>query len=81
MRWLSTDRCDELLRLGTLTQHRKLESTLAQFLGTEDAITFGMGFATNALNIASIVGKVSSDDETHPSLIWHVLRAGMLDSE
>lgn len=44
---------------GTLAQHRKLESLLAQFLGTEDAIAFGMGFATNALNIPSIVGKVN----------------------
>jgi 7-keto-8-aminopelargonate synthetase-like enzyme len=39
-------------------QHRKLESLLAEFLGTEDAIAFGMGFATNALNIPSLVGKV-----------------------
>ena len=39
-------------------QHRKLESLLAQFLGTEDAIAFGMGFATNALNIPTLVGKV-----------------------
>jgi serine palmitoyltransferase len=45
--------------LGTLLQHRKLESLLAEFLGTEDAIAFGMGFATNALNIPSIVGKVN----------------------
>jgi serine palmitoyltransferase len=39
-------------------QHRKLESLLAEFLGTEDAIAFGMGFATNALNIPTLVGKV-----------------------
>lgn len=44
--------------VGSLSQHRKLESLLAQFLGTEDAIAFGMGFATNALNIPSLVGKV-----------------------
>lgn len=43
---------------GTLMQHQKLESLLAQYLGTEDAIAFGMGFATNALNIPSLVGKV-----------------------
>jgi serine palmitoyltransferase len=45
--------------LGSLSQHRKLESLLAEFLGTEDAIAFGMGFATNALNIPSLVGKVN----------------------
>ncbi len=44
---------------GTLSQHRKLEELLSKFLGTEDAIAFGMGFATNALNIPSIVGKVN----------------------
>jgi serine palmitoyltransferase len=44
--------------LGMLMQHRKLESLLSEFLGTEDAITFGMGFATNALNIPTLVGKV-----------------------
>ncbi len=53
----------ELFILGTLIQHRKLESLLAEFLGTEDAIAFGMGFATNALNIPSIVGKVNKDKE------------------
>jgi 7-keto-8-aminopelargonate synthetase-like enzyme len=47
--------------LGTLRQHEKLESLLSEFLGTEDAIAFGMGFATNALNIPSIVGKVNND--------------------
>ena len=46
---------------GSLAQHRKLESLLAQFLGTEDAIAFGMGFATNALNIPSLVGKVNNN--------------------
>ena len=40
-------------------RHRKLESLLSEFLGTEDAIAFGMGFATNALNIPSLVGKVN----------------------
>ncbi|CAF0738308.1 unnamed protein product [Rotaria sordida] len=57
---------------GTLTQHRKLESLLAEFLGTEDAITFGMGFATNALNIPSLVGKgclILSDELNHTSLV------------
>jgi serine palmitoyltransferase len=40
-------------------RHRKLESLVSEFLGTEDAIAFGMGFATNALNIPSLVGKVN----------------------
>lgn len=48
-----------LLLTGTLKKHRDFESLLARFLGTEDAIAFGMGFATNALNIPSLVGKVN----------------------
>ncbi|CAF1362106.1 unnamed protein product [Adineta ricciae] len=57
---------------GTLTQHRKLESLLAEYLGTEDAIAFGMGFATNALNIPTLVGKgclILSDELNHASLV------------
>lgn len=57
---------------GTLTQHRKLETLLAEYLGTEDAIAFGMGFATNALNIPSLVSKgclILSDELNHTSLV------------
>lgn len=57
---------------GTLAHHRQLESLLSEYLGTEDAIAFGMGFATNALNIPSIVGKgclILSDELNHTSLV------------
>jgi len=37
---------------------RELEQLLAEFLGVESAITFGMGFATNSMNIPALVGKV-----------------------
>ena len=43
--------------LGTMAIHRQLESLVAEFLGTEDAITFGMGFATNSMNIPALMGK------------------------
>ena len=43
--------------LGTMDIHRELEDLVAEFLGTEDAITFGMGFATNSMNIPSLMGK------------------------
>ena len=39
--------------------HRELEQTVAEFLGVEDAVTFGMGFATNSMNLPCLVGKVS----------------------
>ena len=40
--------------------HKELESVVAQFIGAEAAITFGMGFATNSMNIPALVGKVLS---------------------
>ena len=41
--------------------HRELEDLVAEFLGTEDAITFGMGFATNSMNIPALMGKGAGD--------------------
>jgi len=38
--------------------HKELEEVVAQFIGVEAAITFGMGFATNSTNIPTLVGKV-----------------------
>jgi len=37
----------------------ELEKLVAQFVGVESAIVFGMGFATNSMNIPALVGKVS----------------------
>jgi len=36
----------------------KLEKLVAEFVGVESAIVFGMGFATNSMNIPALVGKV-----------------------
>ena len=58
--------------LGVLKLHVELEELLARFLGVDDAITFGMGFATNALNIPALVGKnclILSDELNHTSLV------------
>jgi len=58
--------------LGTMEIHRQLESLVAEFLGTEDAITFGMGFATNSMNIPALMGKgtlIISDQLNHASLV------------
>ena len=57
---------------GTLRCHERLETLLANFLGVEKAVTFGMGFATNALNIPTLVGKnclILSDELNHASLV------------
>ena len=58
--------------LGTLKCQENLERLLAKFLGVESAITFGMGFATNAANIPALVDKkclILSDELNHVSLI------------
>lgn len=50
--------------LGVLKAHRDLERLIAQFLRVEDSIVFGMGFATNALNIPALL--MSSNDGPRP---------------
>ena len=57
----------------------RYELQVAEFVGTEDAITFGMGFATNTLNIPRLVGKgtlVLSDQLNHASLILGMRLSG-----
>ncbi|CAF0814943.1 unnamed protein product [Brachionus calyciflorus] len=64
--------CSPRQELGTLKCHLELENLLADFLGVEASVTFGMGFATNALNIPTLVGKgclILSDELNHASLV------------
>ena len=64
--------CSPRQEFGTMKCHLELEKLLAQFLGVESAVTFGMGFATNALNIPTLVGKgclILSDELNHASLV------------
>ncbi|PKU41941.1 serine palmitoyltransferase 3 [Limosa lapponica baueri] len=56
----------------TLDKHVELEKLVATFLGVEDAMVFGMGFATNSMNIPALVGKgclILSDELNHTSLV------------
>lgn len=65
--------------LGLTTLHSELEKLTAQFLGTEDAITFGMGFATNSLNIPAFLSPgclVISDEKNHASIILGLRLSG-----
>ncbi|CAB3376398.1 Hypothetical predicted protein [Cloeon dipterum] len=67
------------IEFGTQKIHQELEALTAKFVGMEDAITFGMGFATNALNLPSIVSKgclVVSDEKNHASLILGLRLSG-----
>lgn len=56
---------------GTLDLHNKLERELADFLGTEDCVTFSTGFQSNLGIIRAICGRqdyIFNDRENHASI-------------
>ncbi|NWX10712.1 SPTC3 palmitoyltransferase, partial [Caloenas nicobarica] len=64
--------CSTRQEMGTLDKHVEIEKLVAKFLGVEDAMVFGMGFATNSMNIPALVGKgclILSDELNHTSLV------------
>lgn len=71
--------CSSRRELGTNPLHNELEELTAKFLGTEDAIIFGMGFATNSLNIPSVLSSeclVVSDEKNHASIVLGLRLSG-----
>lgn len=48
--------CSSRAEGGGTPLHAELEALVAAFLGVEDAITYGMGFATNSASIPVICG-------------------------
>lgn len=57
---------------GTTPLHNELDALVAQFVGKEAALTFGMGFATNALVLPALVGRgclIVSDSLNHASIV------------
>ncbi|XP_043487054.1 serine palmitoyltransferase 2 [Polistes fuscatus] len=71
--------CSTRLEIGNAPIHEELEKLTAKFLGVEDAIVFGMGFATNALNLPCLISKdclVVSDEKNHASLILGLRLSG-----
>lgn len=71
--------CSSRRELGTNALHIELEDLTAKFLGVEDAIVFGMGFATNALNLPSLLSPgclVISDEKNHASIILGLRLSG-----
>ncbi|KAH8281737.1 hypothetical protein KR054_002533 [Drosophila jambulina] len=71
--------CSSRCELGNNEQLQELESLTARYLGVEDAIVFGMGFATNALNLPSLLGPnclVISDEKNHASIILGLRLSG-----
>jgi len=64
---------------GSLTVHRELEETIAAFKGTETAVTFSSGYATNLSVISSLVGRndyVISDKLNHASIVDGCVMSG-----
>ena len=56
---------------GTLDLHNKLERELADFLGTEDCVTFSTGFQSNLGIISAICGRqdyIFNDRANHASI-------------
>jgi len=65
--------------LGTHMLHLELEQLTAEFLGVDNAIIFGMGFATNTLNLPAIMNSeclVLSDEYNHASVILGIRLSG-----
>nr|XP_033808011.1 serine palmitoyltransferase 2 isoform X1 [Geotrypetes seraphini] len=64
--------CSTRQEMGNLDKHAELEKLVARFLGVEAAINYGMGFATNSMNIPALVSKgclILSDELNHASLV------------
>ncbi len=64
---------------GSLTLHRQLEETIAEFKGTQDAITYSSGYATNLSVVSTLVARkdyVFSDKLNHASIVDGCLLSG-----
>ncbi|XP_031355033.1 serine palmitoyltransferase 2-like [Photinus pyralis] len=64
---------------GTVEIHRTLEKLTAEFVGAEDSLACGMGFATNSLNLPMLLSEgclVLSDEQNHISMIVGVKVSG-----
>lgn len=60
MSWGGAAVLTKMLISGNLDIHEELEQLIARFLGVESSMAFGMGFATNSMNIPALTGKVGN---------------------
>lgn len=71
--------CSSRRVLGTNPLHIELEQVTAHFLGVEDAMVFGMGFATNSMNLPALISHgclVLSDEKNHSSIVLGIRLSG-----
>jgi len=64
---------------GSLSIHTELEETIAAFKGTEAAVTYSSGYATNLAVISTLMGRgdfVLSDKLNHASIVDGCLMSG-----
>jgi len=64
---------------GTLSIHKELEETIANFKHTEAAVTYSSGYATNLTVISSLMGRgdyIFSDKLNHASIVDGCLMSG-----
>lgn len=64
---------------GTLTVHKELENTIADFKRAEAAVTYSSGYVTNLTVISTLVGRndyVISDKLNHASIVDGCLMSG-----
>lgn len=64
---------------GSTDLHREAERVVSEFLGVEDCLIYGMGFATNSLTIPLLMGKgclVLSDEFNHKSIVEGIRHSG-----
>jgi len=64
---------------GTLTLHKELEETIANFKHAEAAVTYSSGYVTNLTVISSLMGRgdyVFSDKLNHASIVDGCLMSG-----
>lgn len=59
---------------GNLDRHEEMEKQVARFLGVESAMAFGMGFATNSMNIPALVGKVTGCSWVFSKYVYLIVR-------
>lgn len=73
--------CGARADVGTTDLHVQAERLVAAFLGTEDAMMIGMGFATNSTTLPAIVSKgclVISDELNHASIRFGARLSGSM---
>ena len=64
---------------GTLTIHKELEETIANFKHTEAAVTYSSGYVTNLTVVSALMGRgdyVFSDKLNHASIVDGCLMSG-----